>query len=99
MTEEEKAPIVPIADHGRAATWSNERGAPPDGHLYVQWKGTNVCADFWCPKCEATGHADAEFMYEIQCPDCGQLYRVSARVGIRAIEDSAKMMSDPVVPE
>ena len=37
--------------------------------VFVQWKGTNVCLDFWCA-CGAQIHHDGEFAYHLVCPYC-----------------------------
>ena len=91
--------LVDIEGHEEATEWSFEGGAQGDGHVYVQWKGTNVCMDFTCPRCGFGGHIDADFVYEILCGECGQLFKVSCKVGIKAISEEAGMMTDPAVPE
>lgn len=46
-------------------------GGIPAGvpHAFVQWKGTNVCMDFYC-ECGAHCHFDGYFAYVVQCPHC-----------------------------
>lgn len=41
---------------------------------FIQWKGTYVCVDLICPKCEAQYHFDGEFLYSWLCTNCGQHY-------------------------
>jgi hypothetical protein len=41
-------------------------------HAWVQWKGTDVCADIHCP-CGRHGHVDADFAYVVRC-GCGRLW-------------------------
>lgn len=48
-------------------------------HGWIQWKGTNVCMDVHC-KCGFMGHIDAEFAYNIQCPECNAVYMVNGHV-------------------
>lgn len=47
--------------------------------IFVQWKGTNACVDFYCD-CKGgtlTGsHIDGDFMYFLRCPYCFTVWRV-----------------------
>lgn len=59
-----------------ASTREPEHGTTPS--VWVQWKGTRVCFDFWC-ECSAVdgdfGHADIEYSaYAIECGRCGRKY-------------------------
>lgn len=52
---------------------------PADGpHGWIQWKGTEVCIDLYCP-CGHHGHVDAEFFYTYRCK-CGVVYAVGSAV-------------------
>lgn len=51
-------------------------GAP---HCWIQWKGTNVCMDFYC-KCGAGGHIDNWSVYYIECPECGAVYMTNGHI-------------------
>lgn len=60
-------------------TWDREieHGSTPT--IWVQWKGTEPCFDFWCECSEVDGdfgHADfdAPAPYAIQCARCGRKY-------------------------
>lgn len=44
-------------------------------NLFVQWKGTEVCADFAC-RCGSSFHFDRNFLYYIKCHSCGTIYQV-----------------------
>ncbi len=48
-------------------------------HGWIQWKGTNVCADIHCA-CGYHSHIDAEFAYYVRCPNCGQNYAMGTYV-------------------
>ncbi len=50
-----------------------------DAEMFIQWKGTDVCLDFYCP-CGAHGHFDGDFAYNVRCPNCGSAFR-DGRVG------------------
>lgn len=36
---------------------------------FIQWKGTEVCMDWYCPACGKHNHEDRDFMYEVECVD------------------------------
>lgn len=54
-------------------------------HLWIQWKGTEVCCDIHC-KCGAHLHFDGDFLYAFRCGACGQLYETGSHVPIYAVE-------------
>lgn len=54
---------------------------PGDAHGWIQWKGTDVCIDLHCV-CGSHGHFDGDFMYSVQCMDCGRKYRVGQNVAL-----------------
>ncbi|MDL5351182.1 hypothetical protein [Microbacterium sp. zg-YB36] len=56
--------------------------APLEGalpHIWVQWKATTACFDFWC-ECVSEdsqgdfGHGDVDYAYAVQCARCGRRY-------------------------
>lgn len=67
---------------------------------WIQWKGTNVCMDVHCKKCEAElnwfGHLDADFAYFIKCA-CGTVYAVDGHVTLIELtpEEVASMGPNP----
>lgn len=54
-----------------------------DASMFIQWQGTDVCVDFICD-CGEQGHFDGYFAFVIQCPTCGQHYKMGTQV--RAIK-------------
>ena len=61
-------------DYGEHYEWLKKKAPKPDGPAgWIQWKGTDVCIDIHC-KCGAHLHFDGEFMYYIECSECGTLY-------------------------
>ncbi len=42
---------------------------------FVQWKGTDVCMDFYCD-CGAHGHFDGFFAYTVKCQHCGTTWEM-----------------------
>lgn len=43
--------------------------------VFLQWKGTDACFDFYCP-CGTTQHIDAQFAYYVKCPRCDVVYQM-----------------------
>lgn len=56
---------------GRFYDLVNSTPSPPSAS--IQWKGTDVCLDFYCD-CGAQSHFDGYFCYAIQCAQCGKIY-------------------------
>lgn len=44
-------------------------------HVFLQWKGTNACLDFWCT-CGANWHYDGFFASSLTCGHCGQAWQL-----------------------
>lgn len=67
----------------------NEAAAKADGEdgrptTFVQWKGTEICMDFWCP-CGVQSHFDTGFLYALKCPTCGRRYEVATQLCLRQV--------------
>ena len=54
------------------------RGKP---HAWIQWKGTNVCADIHC-SCGYHSHIDVDFMYFVRCPSCKKVWEVGTHIAL-----------------
>ena len=52
-------------------------------HIWVQWKGTNVCCDIHCA-CGEHLHFDGDFFYFFQCPYCKQYWEVGTHIALYA---------------
>jgi hypothetical protein len=48
-------------------------------HAWIQWKGTDVCADLYC-QCGWQGHHDGDFLYYFQCPACRQVWEMGTHI-------------------
>ncbi len=55
-------------------------------HIWIQWKGTNVCCDIRCT-CGDGGHFDGDFFYFFRCPNCGKVWEVGTHVAIYEVTD------------
>lgn len=57
--------------------------ADDEPYGWIQWKGTNVCIDLHCV-CggdgNPIGHYDGDFMYSVQCVQCGRKYAVGQNI-------------------
>jgi hypothetical protein len=73
-----------------------------DAETFIQWKGTDVCIDFYCP-CDADvggGHFDGFFGYFLRCPNCGAVYEMGTQVKARRLgDDEAWLISDNFVKD
>lgn len=50
-------------------------------HVWIQWKGTDVCCDVHCA-CGELLHFDGDFFYTFQCPYCQQYFEVGTHIPI-----------------
>ena len=50
-------------------------GTTQHPHAFIQWKGTDVCMDFWC-ECGAHCHFDGDFAYTVKCPHCSTVWEM-----------------------
>jgi hypothetical protein len=61
-----------------------------DAEMFIQWKGTEVCLDFYCP-CGVQGHVDADFAYFLRCPACDTTYELGSQVIVKKFEGEPRM--------
>lgn len=47
----------------------------PEDRIYIQWKGTDACFDFYCD-CGLQSHLDDYGAYAVKCPGCGSVYEL-----------------------
>jgi len=62
----------------------------PDGSdltMFIQWKGTDLCANFHCD-CGYSGHVDGDFAYFVECGGCGAVYELGTQVIARRTTDA-----------
>ena len=53
-------------------------------HAWIQWKGTDVCADIHC-SCGTHSHFDGDFMYYVRCPGCDKVWEVGTHVTLHEV--------------
>lgn len=61
--------------------WIPYNTAHPDGvtSVFVQWKGTDACFDYWC-ECGTAGHFDGYFANTFECAGCHREYTMPATI-------------------
>jgi hypothetical protein len=57
--------------------------------VWVQWKGTELCADFRCA-CGAQGHIDDGFAYTVRCGACDQVWVLPQTLKLVRVEDATE---------
>jgi hypothetical protein len=70
--------------------WDRQK-IPKEGTPYgwIQWKGTNVCMDVHC-NCGFQGHIDADFAYNVGCPECGTVYMCNGHIELVELTEEEK---------
>lgn len=61
-------------------------GEIKETHAFVQWKGTDVCMDFWCD-CGAQCHFDGYFAYAVRCPHCKTIWQMPSHLFPRRTDE------------
>ena len=54
--------------------------------VFIQWKGTDVCLDFYC-ECGASGHLDGDFAYGLRCAECGAEWAMPTNIELVKVAD------------
>lgn len=67
------------------SNWATQNKPLPT--TFIQWKGTELCADFYCI-CGKQFHIDAEFCCAVQCPFCSRRYELSTRLDLRQLTET-----------
>lgn len=74
-------------------TWSADVGERDktvpeegEGHAWIQWKGTDVCADVRC-RCGTQCHVDTMFLYFYKCSACRVVFAVGMTVRLYPVSD------------
>lgn len=61
----------------------------PRPYAFIQWKGTDVCADYYCV-CGEQFHLDADFVYAVECPYCDRVFEVTSKIELRELGPGEK---------
>jgi hypothetical protein len=67
--------------------------------VFVQWKGTSACVDFYCDCEKGKGplHLHADFMYFIRCPYCKKVWGVPTTLQLAPAEEMPHYGPDALV--
>ena len=57
---------------------------------FIQWKGTDLCMDFYCPSCTEHSHFDCTHAYYIQCPYCESVFKMPTNITPEKVDKSEK---------
>jgi hypothetical protein len=75
------------------ATVSTSVTGTRNPHVFVQWKGTDVCLDFFCD-CGGGGHYDGDFAYGLRCSECRTEWLMPHTFGLLPDADGAIQDTD-----
>lgn len=71
-----------------------------DAEIFIQWKGTDVCLDFYCPclpeEERQPVHIHGEFAYFIKCLVCNEVYELGTQVRLIKVADAKVINIDPL---
>jgi len=67
-----------------------------DAANFIQWKGTDLCMDFYCP-CGTHSHFDGMFCYYLACRGCGAIYQLGTQVKARRLDIGEESDIEPAV--
>lgn len=99
MNEGEREPTpwtyatVELGTYGDHGEKQEEYDGP--GNAFIQWKGTDVCFDFFC-ECGSVGHFDGFFAYQFRCGNCQQVWAMPFTVFPVKVEPGLLQTADPV---
>lgn len=62
---------------------------------FIQWKGTDLCMDFYC-ECGEHNHYDGYFAYTIICSSCNQVYALEPSVNIIKLSENDNSALKPI---
>ena len=78
-----------MSEHRKAINadeaWKIQEQYEGKPHGFIQWKGTDVCMDFYC-KCGHLSHIDGDFAYFVKCPKCETVYMCNAHIELVELE-------------
>lgn len=78
---------------GKNTDFPFNRPGGSDLDMFIQWKGTDLCADFTCD-CGYDGHIDGDYAYFVRCGGCGAVYEMGTQVIAKRV-DGGETASPP----
>jgi hypothetical protein len=70
----------------------NERVSDQSPHVFVQWKGTDVCLDLYCA-CGTRLHFDGYHAYELTCGICNRVWELPAMLPLKEVTGESDHLS------
>lgn len=64
-----------------------ELNREPNHNVFIQYKGTDLCADVYCD-CGEHLHVDDYFAYAVQCGECKAIYELPSLVNAVRVEST-----------
>lgn len=94
LVEENAALLAELAGRERPARYAPDYSEIEGTSVFIQWKGTDVCLDFWC-ECGGAGHVDGMFVHSVRCPGCGKAWTLPHTI---ALVESDEFDAERAVP-
>jgi hypothetical protein len=92
--ESARAILTALADAGRLTPAPPpEIAGWPVPSVFMQWKGTDLCADFHCT-CGAHGHVHGDFVYGIRCSSCAAVFIMPHTLALALGEPDSDIVRD-----
>lgn len=61
-------------------------------NVFIQWKGTSECLDFYC-ECGDQFHVCGNmFVYALKCSSCGSIYEMPSSVALKKVEATTALI-------
>jgi len=76
-----------------------ESGVSDSWTTFIQWKGTDLCMDMYCPQCGTHNHYDGEFAYNIRCGHCKAVFEMPTDVPLKLVESPSGPVLDGEVDD
>jgi hypothetical protein len=67
---------------------------PQQSEVFIQYKGTDICLDFWC-ECGAEGHFDGFFCHSIRCPRCDTVWVLPHTIALEKFDPEKHYEGEP----
>lgn len=80
------------------AQYRPDYGGFGEPSIFIQWKGTDVCLDFYCT-CGRQGHFDGYFAYAVRCSLCGKVWELPHTVRLVEAIDYDGVVQEPDMDE
>jgi hypothetical protein len=94
LLAENAALLEELAGRERPARYAPDYTPIEGTSVFIQWKGTEVCLDFYCD-CGTQGHYDGDFAYALRCAECGRVWQLPHSVALVEGSDNGVIKDIP----